>query len=293
MNTRIIPKEYKYVAPQTLAEALDILKQQNVRVLAGGTDLVVRLKMGSEEAMETMLDIKRIDELKGISLCEKGAYLGATTALADIENHKEMQEKYPALCDALVAMAAIAVRHMGTIGGNFVNASPVADTAGPVMVYGGQVHVKGTEGERVIPADEFFVGPGKSQIKPDELLTAITLPVMPAASGAAFFKKTRVKPDISKISTTVYVERDGETIKDCRIAMGAVAAKPITLPEVAKEAIGKKASKALFAEMGAKVAEAIKPIDDVRSTAEYRKAVANVMVAEAFEVAWKRAGGAL
>ena len=293
MNTRIIPKEYNYTAPQTLAEALDILKQKNVRVLAGGTDLIVRLKMGSEEAMETMLDIKRIPELKGIAYCEKGAHIGATTALADIEENAEIIKNYPALRDALVAMAAIAVRHMGTIGGNFVNASPVADTAGPVMVYGGQVHLKGSEGERVIPADEFFVGPGKSQLKEGELLTAITLPVQPADSGAAFFKKTRVKPDISKISTTVYVERDGETITNCRIAMGAVAAKPITLPEIAKEAIGKKASKALFAEMAAKVADTIKPIDDIRSTAEYRKAVANVMVAEAFEVAWKRAGGAL
>ncbi len=293
MNTRIIPVEYNYVAPQTLAEALNLLaKKKDVAVMAGGTDLVVKLKTGAETEMKTMLDIKRIPELEGITVNADSVAVGATTKLADIEDNEVIKEKYVALYEALKAMAAIAVRHMGTIGGNFANASPVADTAGPVMVYGGTVKLVSAKGERTVPATEFFKGPGVSAKEYDELITEITLPVPPANSGAAFTKKTRVKADISKVSNTIYLEREGNKISALKIAMGAVAATPIMLNDVAAKYVGKEGTEATFAAIAADAAAAIKPIDDVRSTAEYRKMVAKVIIADNLALAWKRAGGA-
>lgn len=292
MNTRIIPVEYSYVAPQTLAEALSMLaKKKNVAVMAGGTDLVVKLKTGAETNMKIMMDIKRIPELEGIKLNSDNVAIGATTKLSDIEDHEEIQKHYVALYEALKAMAAIAVRHMGTIGGNFANASPVADTAGPVMAFGGSVKLASSKGERIVPAAEFFKAPGVSAKADDELITEIILPKLPANSGSAFTKKTRVKADISKVSNTIYLEREGDKITALKIAMGAVAATPILLDDIAAKYVGKEGTEATFAAIAAEVADAIKPIDDIRSTAEYRKAVAKVIVADNLALAWKRAGG--
>lgn len=295
MNTRIIPIEYKYEAPATLVEALEILaKRKNVKVLAGGTDLVVKMKTGAISEMDTMLDIKRIEELNHITIDKAAGVIkiGAATVLSDIEDNAEVAAALPALHEALVAMAAIAVRHMGTIGGNFANASPVADTAGPVMAHGGSVKLASVAGERIVPACEFFHGLGKSELKADELIVEFILPIAPANVGSAFIKKTRVKADISKISTTVCMMLDDNKITAMNIAMGAVAIKPILMNEVCAKYIGTEATAANFALIAADISDAINPIDDIRSTAEYRKAVAEVIVADALALAAKRAGGA-
>ena len=291
MNTRIIPVEYNYVAPQTLTEALNILaKKKDVRVLAGGTDLIVELKTGADVKMQTMMDIKRVTDLQNIYEND-GLTIGATAKLSEIEDNEVVKEKYVALEEALKAMAAIAVRHMGTMGGNFVNASPVADTAGPAMIFDAQVKLISTKGERVVAARDWFKGPGKCAREPHELVKEFHFPTVKENVGTAFIKKTRVKPDISKVSTSVYVERDGDKIADLRIAMGSVAATPLYLGEQCKQFIGKEGTKAVFAEVAKVIADAITPISDVRSTAEYRKQVGEVIVNDALALAWDRAGG--
>lgn len=291
MNTRIIPVEYNYVAPQTLTEALNILaKKKDVKVLAGGTDLIVELKCGADVKMQTMMDIKRIPDLQNIDTAD-GLKIGSTVKLSDIEDTELVKEEYIALEEALKAMAAIAVRHMGTMGGNFVNASPVADTAGPAMIFDAQVKVISAKGERTVPAREWFKGPGKCALEAGELVKEFVFPAVKANVGTAFIKKTRVKPDISKVSASVYVEKDGDKIADLRIAMGSVAATPLYLGEICKPFIGKEGTKAVFAEVAKAIANAIKPISDVRSTAEYRKQVGEVIVNDALALAWNRAGG--
>ncbi len=291
MNTRIIPVEYNYVAPQTLTEALNILaKKKDVKVLAGGTDLIVELKCGANVKMQTMMDIKRIADLQNIYEND-GLTIGATAKLSEIEDNEVVKTQYVALEEALKAMAAIAVRHMGTMGGNFVNASPVADTAGPAMIFDAAVKVISTKGERVIPAREWFKGPGRCAREESELVKEFHFPAVKANVGTAFIKKTRVKPDISKVSASVYVERDGDKIADLRIAMGSVAATPLYLGDKCQQFIGKEGTKAVFAEVAKVIADAITPISDVRSTAEYRKQVGEVIVNDALALAWDRAGG--
>lgn len=291
MNTRIMPVHFNYVKPETLAEALDILAtRKNVKVLAGGTDLIVKLKTGAPVAIDTMLDAKAIDELVGIKeLADGSVEIGALTKLSHIEDNEIIKAKYPALTDALNAMASIAVRNMGTLGGNLCNASPVADTAGPCMVYGAKVKVASKAGEREIAVKDFFTGLGKCDVKEDEIMVSVVIPA--PVGGAAFQKITRVKPDIAKVSCTASLVLDGKTVKEAHLAMGAVAVTPLCMCEIAAHMEGKEVSEELFAQIGQEISDAINPIDDNRSTAEYRKKVAKVLVADVLAKACKRAGG--
>lgn len=291
MNTRIMPVHFNYVKPATLAEALDILAtHKNVKILAGGTDLIVKLKTGAPIAIDTMLDAKAIDDLAGVKeLADGSVEIGALTKLSHIEDNKIIKEKYAALTDALNAMASIAVRNMGTLGGNLCNASPVADTAGPCMVYGAKVKVVAKDGERIVDIKDFFTGLGKCDVKENEILASVILPA--PVKGAAFQKLTRVKPDIAKVSCTAALVLDGKKIAEAHLAMGAVAITPLCMDEIAAHMVGKTASAALFEEIGQEISDAIKPIDDNRSTAEYRKKVAKVLVADVLTKAFERAGG--
>lgn len=292
MNTRIMPVHYNYVKPATLAEALDVLAtHKNVKILAGGTDLIVKLKTGAPVAIDTMLDAKGIAELEGVKeLADGSVEIGALTKLSHIEDNKIIKEKYTALTDALNAMASIAVRNMGTLGGNLCNASPVADTAGPCMVYGAKVKVVSKDGERTIDMKDFFTGLGKCAVKENEILASVIFPA--PVKGAAFQKITRVKPDIAKVSCTAALVLDGKKITDAHMAVGAVAVTPLCMDEIAAHLVGKTASADLFEQIGQEVADTIKPIDDNRSTAEYRTKVAKVLVADVLTKAFERAGGA-
>lgn len=295
MNTRLLDKEYKYTAPLTIAEALAILDEKDdVKILAGGTDLIVKLKTGADIPMQTMLDIKHITELNGVIEGENGGLeIGAATKLSSLEKLPSVINKYYALADALHAMASIAVRNMGTIGGNLANASPAADTAGPLLIYDADIKLASVKGERIVPIKDFFTGPGKSLMHQNEMIISIILPDPLPNSGSAFIKKTRVKPDISKISVSAFLQLDGNKIGGCNLAMGSVAAMPLIFPEIAAKMIGKKADQELFSAIAKEIAQSIRPISDNRSTAEYRKQITEVIVADVLTIAWQRAGGVL
>ncbi len=294
MNTRILAAEYEYLAPTTLQEALTVLaEKEQVKVLAGGTDLIVKLKDDAIKDMAYMLDIKRIDELNFLCFKDDVLHIGALAKLSHIEKHPIIIEKYPALAEAIQLMASISVRNMGTMVGNICNASPVADSVIPAIVYQATIVLESLKGKREMPLVDFFVGPGISKIEKGELLTGIKIPCPKQGSGSAFLKKTRVRPDISKLSIAATVELDGDTVSACRIAMAAIAATPAYLKAVGDSMVGQKLSADLIAQTAALAAKSIKPIDDNRTTAEYRIHIAEVMTADVLIEAAKRAGGAL
>ncbi|MCL1872621.1 MAG: xanthine dehydrogenase family protein subunit M [Clostridiales bacterium] len=294
MNTRIIPVNYNYLAPTTLAEALTVLADKpRVKILAGGTDLIVKLKTGVDIPLEYLMDIKRIEELKLPKYCQRGLFIGPLATLSQLEKDPDLQKHYPALAEALRAMAAVSVRNMATMAGNLCNASPVADTAGPAICYGAQLKLENITNHRIIKAEDFFTGPQTNVMTPQEILTEIFLPQPLANCGGAFRKKTRVKADIAKISATAVLAREGNIITHCRIAMGSIAAVPLFLGELSAGLIGQEMSPDLRREAGRKAAETIKPIDDNRTTAGYRTAIAGLLVEEVLAAAWQRAGGEL
>lgn len=296
MNTRVIEQEFVYSKPKTLTEALEILAgRENVKVYAGGTDLIVKLKTSSEIKMDLMVDINGIPGLNEIaSFGDRGSLIiGSTAKLSQIEKYTAVRTDYTALYEALVSMASVSVRNMGTLGGNFANASPAADTAGPVICYNGIVELRSREGVREVPAEDFFISSGISVIRPGELITAIILPALKDNTGAKFIKFGRVKADIAKVSFSVVIERDGNKIKSCRTAMGAVAAKPLYIQSISESLAGRMMTRELIQQTSEKISDFIKPIDDIRSTADYRKDITKVIVADGLEQAWKRSGGEL
>jgi len=290
MTTRLLTQEFDYSAPLSV-QAVYPLLCEGARVLAGGTDLIVKMK-SADLRVDRIIDTRNIHELSFVHKNGNGLEIGALVKLSALEKSKEVAP-YHALYEALPLMASVAVRNMGTLGGNIANASPAADTACPMIVYNAEVHLGSVDGIRSVALKDFFLAPGESVMKPNEMIQLFLLPAPSENSGSCFIKKTRVRPDIAKISATVHVQRKDDRIESCALAMGSVAPTPLLMDELAKDFAGQKATEQLFEKAACAVSAAIKPIDDNRSTAEYRTQVAKVIVAEAFANAWKRSGGSL
>lgn len=290
-DTKILPVEFNYARPGSLAEALRLLDQYGARakVLAGGTDLLVKMKTGGVRP-EYVIEIKQLKELDYIRE-EGGLRIGAATTLSRLLAHRAVKERYSALFEAVRSMAAVAVRNMGTLGGNLCNASPAADTAPPLLVYGARVRLARLAGEREVPLEDFFLGPGRTVMEPSELLVEVYVPDPGENSGASFLKLARVAADIAKINVAVWLKRDGKTCAGCRIAFGAVAERPIRAEQAERVLEGREITADVLREAAEAAAGELRPITDNRSTAEYRREVSRVLLEEAVRAAWQRAGG--
>jgi len=293
-NTKILAQEFEYLAPKTLDEALSLLdnyKDKSARILAGGTDLLVKMKT-IDLKTDYLINIKNIPELNFIDTAD-GLKIGAAVSLSRIERIGKVKERYPALYEGIKSMAAIAVRNMGTIAGNICNASPAADTVPPLIAYGAEVKLVSKRGERTVLVEDFITGVGKTVIEADEIISQVNIPEINKNSGSAFSKKSRVKADIAKINLAVYLEKEGNICKDCKIVLGSVAVKAIRVKEAEGLLKGQTVNASRIDEAAEKASEEIKPIDDIRSSVEYRTDVARVMVEDTIKVAWERAGGKL
>jgi carbon-monoxide dehydrogenase medium subunit len=293
-NTKILAQEFEYLAPKTLNEALSLLekyKDKSARILAGGTDLLVKMKT-IDLKTDYLINIKNIPELNFIDTAD-GLKIGAAVPLSHIERIGKAKERYPALYEGITSMAAIAVRNMGTIAGNICNASPAADTVPPLVAYGAEVKLVSKRGERTVSVEDFITGVGKTVIEADEVITQVNIPEIKKGTGSAFSKKSRVKADIAKINLAVYLEREGSICKDCRIVLGSVAVRAIRAKDAEGLLKGQTVSISLIDKIAKKASEEIKPIDDIRSSVEYRTDIARVMIEDTVRIAWGRAGGEL
>lgn len=293
-NTKILAQEFEYLAPKTLNEALSLLekyKDKSARVLAGGTDLLVKMKT-IDLKTDYLINIKNIPELNFIDTAD-GLRIGAAVPLSHIERIGKVKEGYPALYEGIKSVAAIAVRNMGTIAGNICNASPAADTVPSLIAYSAEVKLISKRGERTVSVENFITGVGKTVIEADEIITQVNIPEMNKNSGSAFSKKSRVKADIAKINLVVYIEREDNICKCCKIVLGSVAVKAIRAKEAEDLLKGQTVSASLIEKIAKKASEEIKPIDDIRSSVEYRTDIARVMVEDTVKIAWERAGGEL
>ncbi|MEM1742632.1 MAG: xanthine dehydrogenase family protein subunit M [Nitrososphaerota archaeon] len=291
-NTHIIPVKFNYHAPQTLEEALNLLNKlkDKARVIAGGTDLIVDMKLRRKEP-EHVVSLNKIRELDYITVDSLGVKIGAIVKLRKIEKEKIIRERFPALYEALKSMASIQVRNMGTMVGNICNASPAADTAPPLLIYNATLTAKSLNNERKIPIEEFFKAPGKTALKEDELVTEIFIPYPPQDSHSTFLKITRVGMDLSKVSIAVLTKFNGSIIEDIRIAFGAVAPTPLRIRRAEEFLKNKPLTEENLKIVQEIVAKEIKPITDVRSTEWYRREVAKVLVKDALMKCLEEKGG--
>ncbi|MCK5767993.1 MAG: xanthine dehydrogenase family protein subunit M [Candidatus Atribacteria bacterium] len=289
-NTKILAKEFEYLAPKTLDEALNLLdkyKDKNIKILAGGTDLLVKMKT-TDLQVDYLLNIKNIPELDFIDTT-RGLKLGAITPLSHIAKEEKVKMNYAALYEGIMSMAAPAVRNMGTVAGNLGNASPAADTVPPLIAYGAEVKLQSKRGERTVLMENLITGVGKTLLEPDEMITEINISESPKNTGSAFLKKSRVKADLSKINLAVYLEREDNICKDCKIVFGSVAIKALRAEKTENLLKEQTVNSELINKAAEQASLEIKPIDDIRSTAKYRIAMSKEMLKNGFELAWVRA----
>jgi len=288
-NTHILFTEFEYHAPETIQEvtALLALYGADARVMAGGTDLLVQMKMERRQPTH-VISLARVRELSGITQEPDGSIrIGATTRVHDLYRSPLLQ-RYSALHEAANLFSTVQIMYMATLGGNLCNASPASDSAPCLLVYDASVSLKSRAGERAVPLQDFFVAPGKTVLQPDEILTSVLLPPHAGASDSAFIKMSRVAADISQVCAAVRINRTRDTIGEVRIALGSVAPTPVRAREAERAAQGNPYFEDLAAEIGKLAADEIQPIDDVRATRAYRKQVASVIVRDALIRAWER-----
>ncbi len=289
-NTHILP-EFKYLAPRTVKEAIELLSKygEEAKVLAGGTDLLVRMKQGVLRP-KYLISINRIKELSYIEDRGDHVAIGAATKLRALERSDLIKELFPALHEAVESMAGVQIRNMGTIGGNLCNASPAADTAPPLLVFEAEVVIAGPNGRRVVPITQFFTGPGKTVMARNELLVEVRVPKPVKPTGSAFIKIARVAMDLAKVNIAVALRMNGNVVEDVKVALGSVAPTPMRAYRTEEFLKGKELTEDVMWEAAKIVRTEVKPITDIRSTAEYRREVSGVILVDALKKAIDRLG---
>ncbi len=284
-------KSFEYFEPRTVEEVVRILfmYRGEAKVLAGGVDLVpkMRKRQIQPKCLVSIQRIPGIDYIEGDGA--KGLRIGALTNLRSIELSPAIQKDYELLHEAIHQIASIQVKNMGTAVGNLCVATPASDIALPLLVLGAKLRIVGLTQERNVPIEKFFIGVGQTVLQPSEIVTEVLLPSPPAATGSAFLKLVRTATDVAKVNVAVTVTVTDGICQDVKIALGSVAPTPIRANKAEEALKGKKLDQETIAEAAETAAEETKPIDDIRSTAEYRKEVTKVLVRRAIERASKRA----
>jgi len=280
----------RYVAPADLAGALAALASGH-RAVAGGTDLVVGSRQGKWPLPEDLVALHRVAELRGISSTSSGLRIGATTSHAELEAHPAIRERWTAIADAASIVGSPATRHVGTLGGNLANASPAAETSGPLLCFDAVVELRSSGGARRIAIAELSTGPGRTALTDDELVVALEVPELAGAGSCYVRLEFRRQMEIAVVGATAVVTLEGGVIRDARIAITALA--PTVRRVAAAEAalVGTDGGRAAADWAGRLAAEAAEPISDVRASLEYRRAMAAVVVRRAILGAVTRASG--
>jgi carbon-monoxide dehydrogenase medium subunit len=277
---------FDFYQPATLLEASRLLKDNGPggRFLAGGTDLVIAMK---EKGLlpKYIVDLKRVPGLSGIRENSDGSItLGALTTMYAIETSALIKKKYSFLAQSAAEVGSIQIRNRATIGGNMANATPSADTAPALIALNATAKIASAGGERKINLEQFFKGPGQNAMNADEILTEITIPKTPANLVGEYIKfSPREMMDLAYVGVAVAYNL-GDKDKKCdgvRIVLGAVAPTPIRAKRAEAALEGQALTEALAEKVGQIAAEESKPISDVRSSADYRRAMVGTMTKRA------------
>lgn len=275
------PEPLEIYQPTSLKEASALVKEKGPggRFLAGGTDLVIAIK---EKGLSPkyVVDLKRIPSLSGIREEPDGAIaIGALTTLREVETSALLKRRYPFLAQSAAEVGSIQIRNRATIGGNMANATPSADLAPSLLVLEARAKISGLNGERSLPLEEFFRGPGQTVMEPEEILTAISIPSADARLSGDYIKfSPREMMDLAYVGVAVAVVLD-QSQKRCeqaRIALGAVSPTPMRAKKAEALLLNQPLTDELAERAAEEAAKESKPISDVRSSADYRREMVRV-----------------
>jgi len=283
-----------YFEPKTISEALSLLAKYGAeaKVIAGGTDVMVDIKYKEEPGC--LVNIKKIPGLGAIQ--ENGASLriGPLVTIHEVETNKLVRERLPVLWESCHQFASLQIRNTATIGGNICRASPSGETLAPLLVLEAKGKLAFSEGEKIEPFASFFQGSGKSSIGSKGLLTEIEVPYPAQGSRGVYLKHAvRGAMDIAMVGVAVLVTPDAakSNLQDARIGLGAVAPTPIRATKTEAMLRGKPLTATLVKEVAATAASESSPIDDQRSSGEYRRWIVEALTRRGLEQSWKAATG--
>ena len=262
-----------YVKPGSIAEAVEALKTPGAMLLCGGTDLLVKRRMGIVEP-KLFVDISDLAPLRVLREADGAIEIGAAVPIAEIIASPLVHEKLPLLPRVLSKLGSLQIRNRASLGGNLVNASPAADSAIPLLLYEAQLALVSASGARNVPVEEFFRGPGKTVLQPGELIRAVRIPV-PTSGFATFFHKVgrRKALTIAIASLGCLARVSAGKIAEIRIAAGSVAPTPIRLRRTEALLTGAELSAETIEQARDSAHDEVSPIDDIRGSAAYRRAV--------------------
>tara|TARA_Y100000385_G_scaffold286357_1_gene348200 strand:+ start:79 stop:954 length:876 start_codon:yes stop_codon:yes gene_type:complete len=280
----------EFVAPKSLPEAQGIFaNDSSASWLAGGTDLLVGIRLGMRDPSR-IIDLKQIPELMALDVSGDSILIGAAASAYDILHNSEIGSLCPGLADALDLIGSTQIQGRCSAGGNLCNASPAADSIPALIANGAVCRILGSSGERLLPVEDFIVGPGKNALKSDELLVQLVLPKpMPATSDAYLRLTPRTEMDIAVAGTGVSITLDTAGIcTAARVAIGAVAPTPLLVEAAGQTLVGSKLEDDAIDSAVTAVRAAASPISDKRGSAQYRTHVVGVLVKRAIQRAQAR-----
>jgi len=288
----LLPK-FDFYEPSTVDEACKTMAEPDLsaRPIAGGTDLIVNMKKGILSPKH-VVSLSRIADLKEIYPSNGTLAIGACLTAAELAESDKVGKTFSALALGAVSLGSPLIRNLATIGGNLGSSRPAADLPPSLIAYGARVVLKKTSGERVVPLKDFFRGPGQTVMAPDEILTQVVVDEPPPCSGAGYIKLgVRKALEISLVNVAAFLSLDGPdgAIVSARVVLGAVAPVPMRAPSAEQALMGEKPGEGLFEKAGEAAARDSRPIDDFRGSAEYRRAMVQVLTQRALKMAFENA----
>jgi aerobic carbon-monoxide dehydrogenase medium subunit len=283
---------FELLRPESVTQATALLGRygEQARLIAGGTDLLIALKEGLERPA-VVVSLGAISDLSYIAYDDaQGLRIGAATTVREVEQSPVVRAKYPVLAGAARVLASIQIRNLATVAGNICRASPSADTPPALLVMDARVVAVGPSGERVIPLDRFFTGPGQTVLRPDELLVEIQAPPPLPNSAAVYVKHSpRRAMDLAVVGVAVLLALEDGRCSDARIALGAVAPTPRRVRAAEETLRGRQLTAERLEDAARAAAEESSPISDVRGSAKYRRRMVHVLTRRALDEALDQA----
>ncbi|MCH8349273.1 MAG: xanthine dehydrogenase family protein subunit M [Chloroflexi bacterium] len=279
---------FDYLEARTLRQAISLGQRYGLRArfVAGSTDFLIRWRQGVWQP-EYVINIQHISSLSRVSYNSRdGLRLGSLVTVQTLESHPIIRRRYPALSASAASFAGVQVRNLATVGGNVCNASPAGDTLPALLAFEASCRIAGPGGERWLPLDQFFTGPGQTALEPGEVLAELRLPPPLPDTGSLYIKHSpRGGMDIATlgVASVVSLQEQGSVFGDVKIALGAVAPTPIRAYTAEEMLRGRAITPELIGAAAAEAESRVTPIDDLRGSALHRKSMVRVLTQRTLE----------
>ena len=271
-------RRFSLVEPASLEEASRILAaDEDARVIAGGTALLVMMKLGVY-IPSTLVNLLKLDGLRNITFGDDGLRIGALASIHTVESDPAVREHYAILASACHVVANIRIRNLATMGGNVAHADYQSDPPTALLALDAVVELTGPSGSRELAIDDFLLGSYETAIEPDEILTAIRVPPPPLGAVGRYLKfTTRSSEDRPSAGVAVVARTVDGRVDDLRVVVGAVSARPVRVREAEASVRGEAPSAAMIAQVAGAAAAAVDPVEDLRGTADYKRRLTEVL----------------